>query len=45
LQLAALDAALDVWDGVDMKAAAILCEIMATGRWDKPEFHRRAAVT
>lgn len=27
------------------KAAAILCEIMATGRWDKPEFHRRAAVT
>ncbi len=27
------------------KAAAILCGIMATGSWDKPEFHRRAAVT
>ncbi|AKJ70236.1 kynureninase [Pandoraea thiooxydans] len=30
----------DVWDAV-----AILREILATGSWDRPEFHRRGAVT
>jgi kynureninase len=27
------------------RAAAILADILATKRWDRPEFHRRAAVT
>jgi len=26
-------------------AVTILARIMATGSWDRPEFHRRAAVT
>ncbi len=30
----------DVWD-----AAETLAEILASGSWDRPEFHRRAAVT
>ncbi|TAL55655.1 kynureninase [Pandoraea sp.] len=30
----------DVWDAV-----AILRDILATGSWDRPEFHRRGAVT
>ena len=27
------------------QAAETLCDIMATGRWDRPEFHARAKVT
>ncbi len=27
------------------RAAATLCDIMASGRWDQPEFHARARVT
>jgi kynureninase len=27
------------------RAADMLCDIMATGRWDRPEFHKRAKVT
>jgi kynureninase len=30
----------DVWDSVE-----ILRDVLATGSWDKPEFHRRGAVT
>jgi kynureninase len=30
----------DVWDAVEQ-----LADVMATAAWDKPEFHRRAAVT
>ena len=30
----------DVWDAVE-----ILAELLETGSWDRPEFHRRAAVT
>ncbi|HEV7669788.1 MAG TPA: kynureninase, partial [Thermoanaerobaculia bacterium] len=30
----------DVWD-----AAETLDDILKTGAWDRPEFHRRAAVT
>ncbi|MEM8664004.1 MAG: kynureninase, partial [Pseudomonadota bacterium] len=30
----------DVFDGVE-----ILSDLIATGDWDKPEFHKRAAVT
>jgi len=30
----------DVWDAVE-----ILGEVLTTGAWDRPEFHRRAAVT
>ena len=30
----------DVWDAVEC-----LADIMASGAWDRPEFHRRRAVT
>ena len=30
----------DVWD-----AARTLADVLATGDWDRPEYHRRAAVT
>jgi kynureninase len=30
----------DVWDSVE-----ILRDVLTTGSWDKPEFHRRGAVT